>query len=446
VYAVGLLLFELLTGRKAFPGGDPLRVAYDHVHSGAPDVRDVAPTVPDPVAELVRRACATDPGDRHPDAYALLQEMRALLRTLDDEDLDVVAAPDPDRRLPTGELAGRPGGDLTQLMGAQAGSSTRRIPVARPAGDGHYARTTGNRRPLRRRGAAGWILGLLLVGLLAGGGYAFWYLTEGPAVHSPRPVVVGLTETDAREALDGEDLDPVVEPAYSEEVPAGVVISADHAPGLSLPHGTDVGLVVSQGPERYAVPPVAGLSLDSAAAALESANLVLGEQAREHDEVEPEGRVLRSSPEPGASVPPGTPVDVVVSAGPAPVDVPDVTGRTQQDATQALVGAGLTVTVAPERVHDDTVPDGSVVSQSPTSGAVQRGTTVTLVLSKGPELVTVPQVVGRQFSAAERELTELGLVVVREDVRGGFFGTVREQSVEPGEEVPPGTEVVLVVV
>jgi serine/threonine-protein kinase len=282
--------------------------------------------------------------------------------------------------------------------------------------------------------------------VLAGSGYAIWYLTEGPAVHSPMPVVVGLTETDARQALDGQDLDPVVELAHSEEVPAGVVISADRAPGLSLRHGTDVALVVSQGPERYAVPPVAGLSLDSAAAALESANLVLGEQAREHDEVEPEGRVLRSSPEPGASVPPGTPVDVVVSAGPAPVDVPDVTGRTQQEATQALVGAGLTVTVAPDRLHDDTVPDGSVVSQSPTSGAVQRGTTVTLVLSKGPELVTVPQVVGRQFSAAERELTELGLVVVREDVRGGFFGTVREQSVEPGEEVPAGTEVVLVVV
>ena len=66
--------------------------------------------------------------------------------------------------------------------------------------------------------------------------------------------------------------------------------------------------------------------------------------------------------------------------------------------------------------------------------------------SKGAELVTVPQVVGRQFSAAEEELTELGLTVTREDVRGGFFGTVREQSIEPGEEVPVGTEIVLAVV
>src|SRR5690606_17931009 len=78
VYAVGLLLFELLTGRKAFPGGDPLRVAYDHVHSGAPDVRDVAPTVPAPVAELVRRACAPDPGARPPHAHPLPHETPAL--------------------------------------------------------------------------------------------------------------------------------------------------------------------------------------------------------------------------------------------------------------------------------------------------------------------------------------------------------------------------------
>lgn len=462
VYAVGLILFELLAGTKAFPGGDPLRVAYDHVHNGTPDVRDLVPTVPAAVAALIRRSAATDPDDRPQDAEELLQEMRDLLSELPDEELDALPEEDPDRtqavRTGGADLDGRQG-DLTQLVGTHGPSSTRQIPVTRPRGDGHYARTTGNaprrqsrptpatpQRPARRRGVGGWILGLLLVGLLAGGGYAFWYLTEGPAVHSPMPVVLDLTEEDAREALDAATLDPVVEYVYSEDVADGIVISADHEPGVSLRHDTDVQLVVSQGPERYAVPPVVGLSVDSASAALESANLVLGEQTREHHESEPEGRVLRASPEAGEPVPPGTAVDVVVSDGPAPVDVPDVTGRGQQEATDALVGAGLTVTVSPDRVHHDEVPEGAVVSQSPTSGSVERGTQVTLVISRGPEVVSVPDVVGRQFSTAEEALTELGLVVVREDVRGGFFGTVREQSVEPGQEVPVGTEVVLVVV
>ena len=123
-----------------------------------------------------------------------------------------------------------------------------------------------------------------------------------------------------------------------------------------------------------------------------------------------------------------------------------MTGRTEEEAVSALREAGLSLTVSPEQAFDDEVPEGSVASQSPSAGQVERGSTVTITLSQGPELVTVPQVVGRQFSTAEEELAELGLVVRREDVRGGFFGTVREQSVEPGEEVPTGTEIVLVVV
>lgn len=111
-----------------------------------------------------------------------------------------------------------------------------------------------------------------------------------------------------------------------------------------------------------------------------------------------------------------------------------------------LTAAGLMVSVDPERVFSDTVPEGSVVNQDPGPGQAERGSTVRLVLSKGQELVTVPSVVSRQFSTAEEELTELGLVVTRDDIRGGFFGTVREQSIEPGSEVPKGTEIVLGVV
>lgn len=463
VYAVGLLLFELLAGRKAFPGDDPLQVAYDHVHRGLPDLRDLVPTVPAAVAALVASAAATDPGERPGDAGELLEQMRELLRELPDDALDAVptdpGAQDPDRTRAIG-VPGGPRGELTQLLPA-GGSHTRQLPVT---GDGHYARTTGNtvraarRRPApagavrtpappRRRGGAGrWLLALLLVGLLAGGGYAFWWLTEGPGVHAAMPEVVDLSEADARAALDARQLDAVVAYDYSEDVPDGIVISADHEPGTSLRHGTDVALTVSQGAERYAVPPLAGLTLESARAALASVNLALGEQSREHDEVEPEGRVLRSEPEAGAALPPGAPVDLVVSSGPAPVQVPDVTGSSPQEATQALTTVGLTVAVDPQRVHDADVPEGLVLAQSPSSGTLERGGTVTLVISDGPELVEVPQLVGRQFRTAEAQLVELGLVVVREDIRGGFFGSVRSQSVEPGEQVPVGTEIVLEVV
>lgn len=453
VYAVGLLLFELLSGTKAFPGGDPLRVAYEHVHGGVPSVCRTVPTVPAEVDDLIRRAAATEPSDRPDDAGALLVDLRALLRDLPAEELDAAPAKgqDTDRTQAVPRDA-----DATQLVGT-GGGSTRAIPVARPTREGHYARTTGNRTAAQRhpaaaprersgRGGGRVLLTLLVLALLTGAGYVLWWATSGPGVHSPMPTVVGLTEQEARQALDAEELDPVIGYTYSEGVDEGVVVSADQDPGTSLRHGTDVAVVVSQGPERYAVPPLTGLTLESAQEALEAARLSLGDQTREHHESEPEGRILSTSPAAGELLPPDGAVDVVVSDGPAPVDVPDVTGRTEQEAVDALREAGLAVSIASEEVYDDDVPEGSVVRQDPAEGSVERGDTITLTISQGPELVTVPQVVGRQFSAAEEELTDLGLTVVREDVRGGFFGTVREQSIEPGEEVPVGTEIVLAVV
>ncbi|QFG68254.1 Stk1 family PASTA domain-containing Ser/Thr kinase [Ornithinimicrobium pratense] len=404
VYGVGLLLFELLTGRKAFPGDDPLQVAYDHVHRGLPDLRALAPTVPPAMVLLVASAAATDPDERPRDAGELLELMRELLRELPDAALDAVPVrprpdgqdgqdgqgldgEDPDATRAFG-LPDGPQGDPTQLL--PGGGHTRQLPVAGTgSGDGHYARTTGNtvrpprRRPAppvheprpapRRRGAGRWLLALLLVVLLAGGGYGFWWLTDGPGVHSAMPAVVDLSEEDARAALDARRLDAVVSYAYSEDIPDGTVVSTDREPGTSLRHGTDVTLVVSQGQERYAVPPLVGLTLESAQAAVESASLTLGEQSREHDEVEPEGRVLRSEPEAGELLPPDGEVDLVISSGPAPVEVPDVTGRPQQEATDALTRAGLTVTVDPRRIHDEDVPEGAVLSQSPSSGALARG-------------------------------------------------------------------------
>lgn len=461
VYAVALLLHELLTGVKAFPGDDPLRVAYEHVHGGMPHARDLVPTVPEAVQDLVLRAAAADPDDRPADASELLVELRALERSLTDEELDARPAVT-DATAPV-----RTGGDRTQVVGTArapsrdpGGSATRRIPVrdaiprtpAGPVGDARFARTSGNRtagaRPARRSrgGAAAWVLGLLLLLLAAGGGYGFWYLTEGPAVHSAMPVVVDLSEADARAALDAEELDPVVTRDYSETVPAGTVVSADAEPGTRLRHGTDVLLVVSQGPERYAVPRLDGSTVQEATAALEDVQLVLGEQTVQHDEAVPAGRVISSSPPAGEQLKPGSAVSVVVSQGPAPVDVPDVVGRSQDEASAMLQAAGLVAEVDPERIFDAEVPEGAVVSQSPGPSSVERGTPVRLVVSKGPEMVTVPQLVGKQFRAAEEELAGLGLEVVREDIAGGFFGTVREQSVEPGTEVPKGTEIVVRVV
>src|SRR5690606_30404899 len=124
-----------------------------------------------------------------------------------------------------------------------------------------------------------------------------------------------------------------------------------------LRHGTDVTLVVSQGPERYAVPRLDGLPAGAARGQLEAEQLTLGEEAREFSDTVPRDVIIRTDPEAGAALPPGGAVTVVVSDGPAPVDVPDVTGRTEAEATAALVDAGLAVEVDPTRVDDEDVPE-----------------------------------------------------------------------------------------
>lgn len=459
VYAAGLLLFEVLTGAKAFPGDNALQVAYQHVHGAVPRAVDLVPTVPAELDRVIQWACATDPDARPADAGELLRGLRDAVRQLSDEELDADPHGAPRATGPDAEAGdGSHGGDPTVRVAAtQAvrGTATTALPRERP-GEGSYARTTGNRtakparqprpaRPGRRRRALGWLLGILLLLLAGTGAAAAWWFTEGPGVHSPVPTLVGLTEQDATAALRGEQLDPVVEPDYSEDVAAGRVISADREPGEVVRHGTDVTLVVSQGPERYAVPPLVGQDVQQARAALEDARLAVGDVSEEHSETAPAGQVLRASQQAGTPLPPGTGVDLVVSAGPAPIEVPDVTGDPVEQATSVLEEAGFTVEVDPERVFHDDVPEGAVASQSPQDGTGFRGDTVRLVVSQGPETVEVPSLIGMQFTQAESVLTDLGLEVVREDLAGGYFGTVRFQSVDPGEQVTKGTEITLTV-
>lgn len=448
IYSIGLLLYELLTGVKAFPGDSPVQVAYAHVHGQVPRAADTVATVPAEIDAFIQWASANDPERRPTDGTAALTELRHSVRQLSDEELDAL----PWQR-PTDDLDATQAFDHTRPLRA---SDTMAVP--RTDGPGQYARTSGNRpakpvkpvpapRPRQRRRvkALGWLLGILLVLIAAAGAGAAWYFTEGPGIHSPVPTLVGLTESEARAALDAEELDTVVELDYSETIAADVVMEASHQPGTSLRHGTDVTITVSQGPERYAVPPVIGRTTDQATTAIEEANLRVAEPQMVYDETIPEGQVISVDPEEGAELKPDAEVTLTVSQGREPIDIPDVTGTPQDEAEATLTDAGFTVSVAPDRVFSDSVEEGAVVTQSPDSGTGFRDDTVTLTVSKGPELFEVPNVIGKSWSDAEAELTEAGFEVGREDLAGGYFSTVRYQSVDAGEMVPKGTEIILTV-
>jgi len=173
--------------------------------------------------------------------------------------------------------------------------------------------------------------------------------------------------------------------------------------------------------------------------------MALGTVTEEFNEEAPAGVVLSQDPASGTPARRGTPVGMAVSKGPEPIPVPSVVGQDEKDAEDAIEAAGLRAEVAREEVFDRNIPEGAVVSQSPASGTLTRGGTVTLTISKGPRMVEVPSYIGRQATEARRALEALGFQVRVNDVLGGFFGTVRDQD-PVDTEVPEGSVITLTVV
>jgi serine/threonine-protein kinase len=155
--------------------------------------------------------------------------------------------------------------------------------------------------------------------------------------------------------------------------------------------------------------------------------------------------VVGVDPKVGASLKRGAKVNIVVSKGRQPIKVTDFTNKPATAAVDALTKVGLTVD-ATEQANSDTIVKGNVISQSPAGGTLFKGETVKLVVSKGPVLVPVPDVQGKQEAEATQILKTAGFEVKVERFMGGIFGTVRSQSPGANTEQPKGSTITLVIV
>jgi serine/threonine-protein kinase len=440
VYAAGLLLFEMLTGRKAVTGDTPIQIAYRHVHGGVPRPSSVVTAVPADLDELVAHATALDPEDRLASAAEFLASLRSTRRGLTDGELD--RRPELDR-VTAQYTAPLPRVTATPLH--EDGRSTARIEATAalpllPATsrDGAAPHPTG--APRRRRRWP-WVIATLL---LVAGGAGGWWFTSGPGATTVVPQAVSHPLTDASAAIDRAELKVESKEAFSETVPEGQVISMQPDAGSEVSKQSLVRLVVSKGPERYEVPKLVGSKASGVAALLQPLTLK-SEVKQAWSETVPKGQVVSQEPKPGADVKRGTVVQLVVSKGRRPITVPDVRTLSLDAATKKLTEAGLTVARGDD-VNSDTVPAGQVVSQKPADGTLFRGDKVTLVVSKGPVMVTVPNVVGKPVQEAEATLAGLGFKVEVRRPLGTFFELVREQSVPADQPAPKGSTIILTVV
>ena len=446
VYAAGLMLFEMLTGTKAFTGDTAIHVAYQHVHGGVPTPSSRVAGLPTELDDLVAVATARDPDERPADAAAFLELVRDTRATLSLDELDArpagraatVAAAQP-----TSTATFPVQGVRTASAAAAGGVATRpraetvAISLPPPPLEGRVVADTAPRR--RRRWWPAVAASALVAALTA------WFFLLGPGATATVPSVQGRTQAQAVSAVHEAALDAKVSQAFSETVPAGVVVSADPGPGDTLRRGATVALVVSKGPERYAVPPVVGMTLAEATTRIQSVNLKVGKVSKAYDEKVPEGQVVTAKPGPGASLKKSTAVALTVSRGRHPIDVPDLTGKDATRAARQLSDLGLKVD-ATQQQNSDTVAKGAVISQSPRDGTAFRGDTVTLVVSKGPVLVAVPNVVAQQLPQARAALQAAGFKVKVEKLLGGFFNTVRSQTPPDGSMAPKGSTVTITIV
>ncbi|NGO49309.1 Stk1 family PASTA domain-containing Ser/Thr kinase [Streptomyces ureilyticus] len=446
VYACGIVLYEMLTGDRPHLADSPAAVLYKHLHEDVPPPSAEVPGLAYELDELVASATARTPDVRPHDAVALLAQARNARSGLTAEQLDAV----PPQALTEGHDIGD---DRTSVI-PRSLSMPRPLPVNEDGGDRGFQHTSvlqtppsdpppsrrRARAPLPRRGVLAIVAALLLV---LGLGAGVWYINSGQ--FTKVPPLLAMTEAKAKNRLESAGLDVgPVERAYSDTVERGTVISSDPKAGARIRDNDPVSLTISRGPKNVRVPDVEGYALDKARERLKEEGLKAGMITRAFSDEVTFGFVIRTEPGAGTTRRAGSAIALTVSKG-SPVDVPDVTGDELADARQELEDAGLKVEIAPEQINSE-FDAGQVAQQSPAADQqLGEGDTVTLTISKGPEQIEVPDVVGDKVDDAKRELEAAGFKVKEDRGFLGLFGgdTVKGQSVPGGDTAPEGSEITI---
>lgn len=418
IYAIGIMMYEMLTGEQPFKGEQPMQIAYQHANDSVPPPSRRAPKVPAELDDLVLWSTSREPDDRPRDARAMLDrlyEVHSDLMTA----LPTTAATSVQRTMVMPTAASPNATAETQVIGQRGRLATAPTSVHSQAALARGSSTDSAvalaQRAKRRRSRAPLIV-ILIILLVAGAGTAGWYFGFGPGSMVSIPSdLAGKTPEQATAELAalGLTVNPENGTVSDSVIPAGAVAATDPPGGTSVTKGGPVKLLISSGPRLLDVPAFAGMSEDDAKAAIAAAPFTLDENIiRQFDGTVPSGTVIDALAADGSSLTgvaqygEGQPVTLIVSAG----SIPDVTGASVDAATATLKDAGLGVGEIREGEFNDTIPQGSVIRAVPVAGAevVRTGDSVDLITSKGVEPVTVPDVVGESWSTAKQKLVDAG--------------------------------------
>ncbi len=441
IYALGIMLYEMLVGEQPYQGEQPMQIAYQHATDSVPRPSAKNPGVPEPLDELVLWATEREPDERPADARAMLERLREI-----EKELGVF--PQVVRTTPLSAPVGDDPVDSGELTKVMPGTFT--TPTAVHELDNA---TRLRQRTKRNAGKGAWLVVLVVVlAALAGG--AGWWFGSGPGSQIPVPDVSGGDYAAAEAELVAVELQAVAAEENSLDVPAGLVVRTDPEAGARVDAGTAVTVYVSIGPAEVSFPALNGMPESDARKLLESNKLVVPDSVHEFDAEVARDSVIWASVTPqdggddqdctdGCVVHQGDTATLAVSVG----ALPDVKGRTPEDAAGALRSVDLSVNPENAEAYSDEVETGRVIGlgDRPEGGRWRPGDTVQLVVSKGPEPIAVPDVIGNTLSSAAATLRGLGFKVsttLPENILWDIF-TVASTDPSPGSLQPKGTTISL---
>jgi len=431
IYAMGILIFEMLTGSKPYDGETPIQIAYRHVNDRIPELVKIKSDIPKNLSDLIFSATSPNPDLRPRDAEELLNSMRQIQVELDPKrrqmslELDIPPlATKPSKRNKVSVASAFEGlkEKTTQLISANS-SITKKT---------EDSVSTKRRKVSRRVKRNRIIASLILVSVIFG--VFRWFDNGRIAV----PSLVGLSKSEASTVLSQLGLrTEIAEEIFSEDIDKGKIISTKPGGGGKVSPDGVVGLVVSKGQERILLTALKGTTPDIASQKIADLGLSVGEIIENFDSVVEAGFVIGTNPKEQTPVKRGSIVNIIVSKGIEKVSLSSYIGKGGEQALSELTESGFDVEI--EYKFSENIFRGQVISQSPEgSNSIEKGSKILLAVSKGPEFVFVPNVLGKSKNNAALDLENLGLRVA---IKGS--GKVNNISPAIGSKVKQGALITL---
>ena len=436
IYSLGIVLFEILTGQKPYQGEDPVQVAIKHVNERVPAPSTIKPGLSIEMDQLVLSTTDIDPDKRPRDAVILLEKLRELSEKLDPRkrqlslelDLPPLAIKEPGKK----EGAKR----LRRDKDREVQIPKNQEATVKKEKSSSIGKKALSKRVKRNRQIAA----LIAISL----GIGIWYVIVGPGSKVIVPSLAGLTVKQATSELADLGLDLKVErEEFSEDIPEDRVINSSPAGGGRIsPDGT-VEVTISKGKERYIIPTLQGLKIEIAERLISDNKLVVGEVIEEFSSEFPKGFIMRSSPVAGERIKRDSQVTLYISKGIEQIGISSYQGKSGEQALNELTEAGFDVET--KYVFSEDLPIGAVLSQLPRTGDIDKGSVITLTVSKGSEFVFIPNLFSLTQAMAVDTLKDLDLKVIIKKVGDKKIKVVTNISPKVGERVKRGSTVTITV-